>query len=68
MEEKRSCRNFTFRMDTDNLKLWFGILALVVVELGLITPPVVLNVFVIKSFSPHTPTKTIFLGNYLFSV
>ena len=51
-----------FRMDTDNLKLWFGILALVVVELGLITPPVGLNVFVIKSFSPHTPTKSIFLG------
>ena len=51
-----------FGMDTDNLKLWFGILALVVVELGLITPPVGLNVFVIKSFSPHTPTKSIFLG------
>ena len=45
-----------FGMNTDNLKLWFGILALVVVELGLITPPVGLNVFVIKSFSPHTPT------------
>ncbi len=51
-----------FGMNTDNLKIWFGILALVVVELGLITPPVGLNVFVIKSFSPNTPTKSIFLG------
>lgn len=51
-----------FGMTTDDLKIWFGILALIVVELGLITPPVGLNVFVIKSFSPHTPLLTIFKG------
>lgn len=51
-----------FRMTTDDLRIWFGILALIVVELGLITPPVGLNVFVIKSFSPHTSIATIFRG------
>lgn len=53
-------------MDNEDLKIWFGILALVVVELGLITPPVGLNVFVIKSFSPETPMGTIFRGVFPF--
>ncbi|MEM7176652.1 MAG: TRAP transporter large permease [Pseudomonadota bacterium] len=51
-----------FGMDSEDLKIWFGILALVVVELGLITPPVGLNVFVIKSFTPETSITTIFRG------
>jgi tripartite ATP-independent transporter DctM subunit len=51
-----------FGMSNDDLRIWFGILALVVVELGLITPPVGLNVFVIKSFSPRTGIGTIFRG------
>ncbi|MEM6974151.1 MAG: TRAP transporter large permease [Pseudomonadota bacterium] len=55
-----------FGMDNEDLKIWFGILALVVVELGLITPPVGLNVFVIKSFSPQTSIATIFGGVFPF--
>lgn len=51
-----------FGMTTDELRIWFGILALIVVELGLITPPVGLNVFVIKSFSPNTRLGVIFRG------
>lgn len=51
-----------FGMTADDLRIWFGILALVVVELGLITPPVGLNVFVIKAFSPDTSLGTIFRG------
>ena len=51
-----------FGMTADQLKIWFGVLALVVVELGLITPPVGLNVFVIKSFVPDTPITKIFRG------
>ncbi len=51
-----------FGMTTEELRIWFGILALIVVELGLITPPVGLNVFVIKSFSPNTGIGTIFRG------
>ena len=57
-----SASNAAFGMSTQDLKIWFGILALVVVELGLITPPVGLNVFVIKSFSPDTSLGQIFRG------
>ena len=44
------------------MKIWFGILALVVVELGLITPPVGLNVFIIASLAPDTRMRDIFKG------
>lgn len=57
-----SADSAAFGMTTDDLRIWFGILALIVVELGLITPPVGLNVFVIKSFSPDTGIGTIFRG------
>ncbi|MBY6090907.1 TRAP transporter large permease [Pseudooceanicola sp. 502str34] len=51
-----------FGMDSDSLKIWFGILALIVVELGLITPPVGLNVFIIASLARDTPMSTVFRG------
>jgi len=51
-----------FAMSTDDLKVWFGILALVVVELGLITPPVGMNVIVIAALSKDVPMGTIFRG------
>lgn len=51
-----------FGMDVDGLKIWFGILALVVVELGLITPPVGLNVFIIHALAKRTTMKEIFIG------
>ncbi len=51
-----------FGMSTDDLKIWFGILALIVVELGLITPPVGLNVFVISSLAKDVPMIEIFKG------
>ncbi|EBA14038.1 TRAP transporter large permease [Roseobacter sp. CCS2] len=57
-----SAEDAAFGMTTAELKIWFGILALIVVELGLITPPVGLNVFVIKSFSPDTKLGVIFRG------
>lgn len=51
-----------FGMSTDELKIWFGILALVVVELGLITPPVGMNVFVISAMAKDTPMIETFRG------
>ena len=35
--------------------VWFGILVVVVVEMGLITPPVGLNIFVLRAQLPHIP-------------
>ncbi len=51
-----------FGMSTEELKVWFGILALVVVELGLITPPVGMNVFVISALARDTPMIETFKG------
>ena len=42
--------------------VWFGILIVVVVEIGLITPPIGLNVFVLKSLLPEVSSYTIFRG------
>jgi tripartite ATP-independent transporter DctM subunit len=57
-----SAADAAYGLDTDNLKIWFGILALIVVELGLITPPVGLNVFIIASLSDGTPMSETFRG------
>jgi len=42
--------------------IWFGVLMVIVLEVGLITPPVGLNVFVIKGAAPNVPLTTIFRG------
>ncbi|HEX6141071.1 MAG TPA: TRAP transporter large permease [Geminicoccaceae bacterium] len=57
-----------FGMDQDSLKIWFGILALVVVELGLITPPVGLNVFIIHGLADDVPMRETFKGVMPFFV
>ena len=51
-----------FGMNQEDLKIWFGILALIVVELGLITPPVGMNVFVINSLAREVPMSQTFRG------
>jgi C4-dicarboxylate transporter DctM subunit len=51
-----------FGLDPDDLKLWFGIITLMVVEIGLITPPVGLNVFVINSLAKDVPMIDTFRG------
>ncbi|WP_111415015.1 TRAP transporter large permease [Billgrantia lactosivorans] len=42
--------------------VWFGIITVLTVELGLITPPVGMNVFVIKAMAPHVGLGEIFRG------
>lgn len=42
--------------------IWFGILALMVVEIGLITPPVGMNVFIINSIAKDVPMRETFRG------
>ena len=42
--------------------VWFGIIIVVVMQIGLISPPVGLNMFVVKSMLPHIPTRTVFAG------
>ena len=42
--------------------VWFGVLIVVVVEIGLISPPVGMNMFVLKTLLPEVPTGTVFRG------
>src|SRR5436853_7594584 len=42
--------------------IWFGVIIVMTVELGLIHPPVGMNVFVIKSVVQDVKFSTIFLG------
>jgi TRAP-type C4-dicarboxylate transport system permease large subunit len=51
-----------FGMPVDDVKLWYGIIILMVVEIGLITPPVGLNVFVINSLAKDVPMIDTFRG------
>ncbi len=43
------------RLNIEQTAIWFGILVLIVVEVGLITPPVGMNLFVINSMDKQTP-------------
>ncbi len=42
--------------------MWFGIVVVVVIEISLITPPIGLNVFVLKSMLPEVEVTKIFRG------
>jgi len=44
-----------FGMTPDHLAIWFGILVLIVVEVGLITPSVGMNLFIINAMDRETP-------------
>jgi len=48
--------------------IWFGILAVKMCEIGLITPPVGLNVFVIAGIDRSTPLAQIFHGAWWFVI
>ena len=48
--------------------VWFGIIVVMVVELGLITPPVGMNIFVIKGMLPSVPLGAIYRGVIPFVV
>jgi TRAP-type C4-dicarboxylate transport system permease large subunit len=48
--------------------IWFGIIVVMVVELGLITPPIGMNVFIIKGMAPDVPLGTIYKGVLPFAV
>lgn len=42
--------------------IWFGVLVVLTLEMGLISPPVGLNVFIVKSVAPQVPLGRIFVG------
>lgn len=63
-----------FGMSQEHMAIWFGILVLIAVEVGMISPPVGMNLFVINSMDRDTPIKetykavTYFVGADLFRI
>lgn len=48
--------------DPDAVLIWFAIIVVVVTEISLITPPIAMNVFVLRSVLPDVSLGTIFRG------
>ncbi|MDX9870956.1 MAG: TRAP transporter large permease [Clostridia bacterium] len=46
--------------------IWFGVIVVLVVAMGVITPPVGMNVYIIKGIAPEIPLETIFKGIWPF--
>ena len=42
--------------------IWFGVLVVLTLEMGLISPPVGINVFIVKSVAPNASLSDIFRG------
>lgn len=42
--------------------IWFGIVLVILIEMGMLTPPVGLNVYVIHGLRPDRPLTEVFLG------
>lgn len=51
-----------FGLTPDEFGIWFGIIVLIAVEVGLITPPVGMNLFIINSMSPGTKLSDTYAG------
>jgi C4-dicarboxylate transporter, DctM subunit len=48
--------------------VWFGVIMMIVMEMGLIHPPVGLNIFIIRNIAPEIPLRDVALGTLPFVV
>lgn len=46
--------------------IWFGVIVIIMIGIGFLTPPVALNVFVVKSVLPEVPLEEIYKGVWPF--
>jgi len=46
--------------------IWFGVVMTIVMEMGLIHPPVGLNIFVIRNIAPDIPLRDVIWGTLPF--
>lgn len=42
--------------------IWFGVIVIILIELGLVTPPLGINVFTVKAAQPDLRLKEVFIG------
>jgi TRAP-type C4-dicarboxylate transport system permease large subunit len=59
--------DFGFDPSMASMKMiWFGVIVVVVLEMGMISPPVGINVFVVKSIADDVPMAEVFRGIWPF--
>jgi len=59
--------SFGFAPELADMKMiWFGVIVVIVLEMGMISPPVGINVFVVKSIANKVPMSEIFRGIWPF--
>ncbi len=52
----------SLRPDSSDLRIWFGVVMVVILEMALISPPVGMNVFVVKGVERDVPMRDIYAG------
>ena len=62
----RMSKGMARRIESEQVAIWFGILVLIVVEVGLITPPVGMNLFIINAMDRMTPMIETYKAVILF--
>ena len=48
--------------------IWFGVIMIITCEMGAITPPLGLNVFIVKEMADDVPVETVFRGVLPFAI
>lgn len=48
--------------------IWFGVIVVVISEIGMITPPVGINVYIMKGIAKDVPLSTVFKGIFPFLI
>ena len=56
------------RPESSDLRVWFGVVMVIILEMALISPPVGMNVFIIKGMAPDVPLSRIYSGVLPFVV
>ena len=51
-----------FAADSSDLRIWFGVIMVIIIEMALISPPVGMNVFVVKGVTRDIPMREIYIG------
>jgi TRAP-type C4-dicarboxylate transport system permease large subunit len=46
--------------------IWFGVISVLTAQMALITPPVGMNIFILKGVAPEIPLETMFRGIWPF--
>jgi len=60
--------DFGFTGGTDPVTIWFGVLMVMLMSFGIITPPVGMCCYVMAGVAPDTPLSTIFRGTFPFVI